>query len=150
MNISFDLDRTLIPSGENFETERRNRIAALFGIEELRKGTRDLIFDLQNQGHQINIYTTSFRSKRKIRWTLRYYGICVNRIVNQTENSKVLKANNVNASKHPKLFNFDLHIDDSEGVGIEANRFNFNSIIIDPNDMRWVEKVKEKVRIIAN
>ena len=67
MNISFDLDSTLIPNGKEFETENRNGIAKLLGIEEIRKGTRELISDLQKQGHDIHIYTTSFRTKRKIR-----------------------------------------------------------------------------------
>jgi phosphoserine phosphatase len=69
MNISFDLDSTLIPNGKEFETE--NRIAKLFGIAEMRKGTRELISDLQNQGYKIHIYTTSFRTKTKIRLTLK-------------------------------------------------------------------------------
>lgn len=57
-------------------------IASLFGLEELRKSTKELIKNLQNQGHTIHIYTTSFRSKFRIRTTLKYYGIKVNRIVN--------------------------------------------------------------------
>ncbi|WP_229724434.1 hypothetical protein [Winogradskyella forsetii] len=58
MNISFDLDSTLIPNGKEFETEKRSGIAKLFGIEEIRKGTRELISHLQNHGHKIHIYTT--------------------------------------------------------------------------------------------
>lgn len=58
MNISFDLDSTLIPNGKEFETENRSGIAKLLGIEEMRIGTRELISDLQNQGHKIHIYTT--------------------------------------------------------------------------------------------
>ncbi|CAL2059226.1 hypothetical protein [Tenacibaculum sp. 190524A05c] len=88
MNISFDLDSTLIPNGTEFETENLNVVAKLFGIEKIRKGTSELISDLQNQGHKIHIYTTSFRSKRKIRWTLNYYGIQVNQIVNEKQNRK--------------------------------------------------------------
>ncbi|WP_438423284.1 HAD family hydrolase [Aquimarina macrocephali] len=146
MNISFDLDSTLIPNGKEFETEKRNRIAKLFGIEEVRKGTHGLVSDLQNQGHKIHIYTTSFRSKGKIRLTLRYYGIKVNRIVNQTENQRVLKSRNINSSKFPPAFDFDLHIDDLKGVGIESERFNFNAIIVEPTDKNWVEKIKSGIK----
>ena len=92
MNISFDLDSTIIPNGEEFETEKRNGIARLFGIEKIRKGTPELFSGLQKQGHKIHIYTTSFRPKIKIRLTLRYYGVKVNKIVNQTENQKALKS----------------------------------------------------------
>lgn len=146
MNISFDLDSTLIPNGKEFETNARSRIAKFFGIEEIRKGTNELISDLQNQGHKIHIYTTSFRSKRKIRRTLKYYGIRVNRIVNETENRSVLNTRNISSSKFPPAFNFDLHIDDLKGVGIESERLNFNVIIIDSSDNNWAEKIKDRVK----
>jgi len=145
MNISFDLDSTLIPNGKEFETENRSGIAKLFGIEEIRKGTRELISDLQNQGHKIHIYTTSFRSKRKIRRTLNYYGIKVNRIVNEKQNRKILKSRNINSSKFPPAFDFDLHIDDLKGVGIESERFNFKAIIVSPSDTNWIENIKSGI-----
>ena len=149
MNISFDLDSTLIPNGKEFETENRNGIAKLFGIEEMRKGTRELISDLQNQGHKIHIYTTSFRTKRKIRLTLKYYGIKVSRIVNEKENRKVLKSRNINSSKIPPAFDFDLHIDDLKGVGIESERLNFKAIFVEPNDKNWIEKIKSGIKNVG-
>lgn len=121
MNISSDLDRTLIPNGKEFNTYQNSIIASLFGLEELRKGTKELIKDLQNQGHTIHIYTTSFRSKFRVRTTLKYYGIKVNRIINQTET--------IHASKYPPVFNFDIHNDDLKGIGIEGDKLNFKTII---------------------
>lgn len=148
MHISFDLDSTLIPNGKEFETENRSSIAKLYGIEELRKGTRQLISNLQNQGHTIHIYTTSFRSKQKIRLTLKYYGIKVSRIVNEKENRYVLKSMNINASKYPPAFDFDLHIDDLEGVGIESEKLNFKAIIVKPGDENWIETIKKDLNYI--
>ncbi|WP_298760555.1 HAD family hydrolase [uncultured Psychroserpens sp.] len=150
MNISFDLDSTLIPNGKEFETEKRNGIAKLFGIEEIRKGTCELISDLQNQGHKIHIYTTSFRTKGKIRRTLKYYGIKVNQVINQEENQRVLKSQNINSSKFPPAFDFDLHIDDLKGVGIESEKFNFKAIIIEPTDKNWTEKIKIGITTLTN
>lgn len=149
MNISFDLDSTLIPNGKEFETEKQSRIAKLFGIEEMRKGASELITNLQHQEHKIHIYTTSFRSKRKIRRTLKYYGIKVNRIITEKENRKVLKSLNINSSKFPPAFDFDLHIDDLIGVGIESERFNFKAIIVDPTDENWVETIKNGIKNIG-
>ena len=143
MNISFDLDSTLIPNGEEFITEKRSKLAKLFGIEKIRKGSPELISYLQNNRHTVHIYTTSFRSKRKIRFTLKYYGIKVNRIINQKENQRKLKSIPINASKYPPGFHFDLHIDDSKGVGIEAVKFNFKAIIIKTCNVNWVEKNKK-------
>ncbi|WP_103070383.1 hypothetical protein [Aquimarina sediminis] len=148
MNISFDLDSTIIPNGNEFETEKRSRIAKLVGIEEIRAGTPALIYDLQHLGHKIHIYTTSFRTKLKIRLTLRFYGIKVDRIVNQTENQRVLKSRNINASKHPLSFGFELHIDDSKGVEIEGKQYNFKTIIVNPVDKNWIKKIKNGIQLL--
>ncbi|MCF6142070.1 HAD family hydrolase [Flavobacterium sp. K77] len=149
MNISFDLDSTLIPNGKEFETEKISGIAELFGVEQIRKGTRELISDLQKEGNKIHIYTTSFRTKRKIRFTLWYYGIKVNRIVTQEENQRILKSRKINSSKYPTAFDFDIHIDDSRGVGIEAEKFNFKAIIIEPSEINWVEKIKSQIKNVG-
>ncbi|MGK4568714.1 HAD family hydrolase [Flavobacterium sp. 3HN19-14] len=145
MNISFDLDSTLIPNGKEFEVENIGRIAKLFGIEQIRKGTRELITDLQKEGHEIHIYTTSFRTKNKIRFTLFYYGIKVNRIINQTENQRTLRSLKITSSKYPAAFNFDIHIDDSKGVGMEAEKHNFRAIIVDPSEKNWIEIIKSEI-----
>ena len=149
MNISFDLDSTIIPNGKEFETENRSGIAKFFGIEKIRKGTPLLVSNLKNKGHKIHIYTTSFRSKMKIRLTLKYYGIQVSRIVNEKENRRVLKSQNINSSKYPPVFNFDLHIDDLKGVGIESERFNFKAIIVDPTDENWIEKIENGIKNVG-
>ena len=141
MNISFDLDSTLIPNGNEFETEKRNRIAKFIGIEKIRKGTPKLISELQKKGHNIHIYTTSYRKKGQIRRTLKYYGIKVKKVVNQTENQKVLKKRNIYSSKFPIAFGFDIHIDDLKGVGMESEKYNFKVIIIEPSDTKWAEKI---------
>lgn len=148
MNISFDLDSTLIPNGKEFETKKRNWVAKLLGFEPIRKGTRTLIQDLQRQGHEIHIYTTSYRTQRRIRLTLRCYGIQVNRIVNQKENSARLKALKIYASKYPRGFDFDVHIDDSKGVGMEGEKYNFKTIIVDPKQEDWAYYIKQEMQRI--
>lgn len=51
----------------------------------------------------------------------------------------------MSSSKYPVAFKFDLHIDDSKGVGIEGERFNFKTIIVDPSDQNWTDKVLREV-----
>lgn len=150
MNISFDLDSTLIPNGIEFETEKRSRLAKLLGIEEIRKGTPELMNELKNEGHNIHIYTTSFRTKRKIRRTFKYYGITVDRVVNQTENQLLLSSKKITASKFPPVFGFDVHIDDSIGVGIESENHNFKAIIIEPNDKNWTKTIRKELNTLRN
>ncbi len=147
MHISFDLDSTLIPHGNEFEAEKRTFFATFLGIEPIRIGTSKLISDLQKQGHEIHIYTTSFRSKFKIRLMLFYYGIKVGKIINQSQNQHVLKERNKNASKYPPAFGFELHIDDSKGVEMEGEKLNFKTIIIKTKDKNWIEKIKQEITL---
>ncbi len=141
MNISFDLDSTLIPIGNEFETENQSYLAKCIGIEKIRKSTRLLFTNLKHQGCQVHIYTTSFRSRFKIRITFWFYGIRVNKIITQFENEQKLKLIQINASKYPPAFDFDVHIDDSLGVEAESKRFGFNVITIQPQDIHWTERV---------
>ncbi len=145
MNISFDLDSTLIPCGNEFETEKISKVALFFEIEKIRKRSKGLINELKNDGHKVHIYTTSFRSAFRIRCTLLYYGITVDKVINESTNQKVLRAKGIKASKYPPAFGFDFHIDDSQGVGLEADRFDFQAIIMNPSDPDWIEKVKNKI-----
>lgn len=148
MNISFDLDNTLIPYSDQFKTEKRNWFAKYIGIEKIRKGAPNLIHRLQNEGHHIHIYTTSYRTKFKIRMTFWFYGIKIKKIVNQIENNKKLKQLGISSSKYPKAFNFDVHIDDSEGVKIESEKFNFEVIIIHTNDNHWFKTIENKIQFL--
>lgn len=146
MIISFDLDGTLIPFDNEFETEKRSFFARLFGIEDLRKGTKELFLDLNKENHTIYIYTTSYRTKLKIRSTFKYYGISVHRIINQNENEKVLRSKNINATKCPPAFGINIHIDDLEGVKIEGEKFDFKTIIINKNEKNWIDSVKSEIK----
>ena len=148
MNISFDLDNTLIPYSKEFETERRSLLAKIIGIEKIRKGTPQLIKELQKEGYKIHIYTTSFRKKIKIRITCKYYGLSVSKIINQFENRKKLNQLNINSSKYPKAFGFDIHIDDSIGVEMEGVKFNFKTIIIQLDDEKWEETIKNQLKLL--
>ena len=44
-------------------------------------------------------------------------------------------------SKHPGLFQFDLHVDDSEGVAMEGKLHGFRTIIVAPDDPCWTDQV---------
>jgi hypothetical protein len=52
-----------------------------------------------------------------------------------------LKRCSCTASKNPKLFGIDIHIDDALGVGLEGEKFGFRIIIINPDDKDWIEKI---------
>jgi hypothetical protein len=141
MKISFDLDDMLINGIKRFEVEKVNFPQALFATEKLRVGTINLFKELRSQGHQIYIYTTSLRSPYKIWLTFKSHGLFVDGIINKTVHDKQMKPLDLSISKYPPMFGIDLHIDDSEGVGIEAQKYNFKVLIIGEKDLRWTETI---------
>ena len=149
MKISFDLDDTLIcyQEGTSYEKNRIPCFLKPWLKEPLRLGTCDLIKTLKQYGCEIWIYTTSYRSPFLIRLWLLCYGIHVTEIINQATHNKYFKSNYRNSlpSKNPRAFGIDLHVDDSEGVKIEGERYGFDVIIISPEDSDWVSKIINEV-----
>ncbi|UZR96076.1 HAD family hydrolase [Chondrinema litorale] len=146
MKISFDLDDTLIPANKDeFPTEVRSFIQKLFGVELIRKDTISLLKKLKAQGHKIGVYTTSYRSKSKIWFQFYSYGFQLDFIINEKLNRKEISKAKVYATKYPPAFGIDVHIDDSEGVGIEGEKYQFNAIIIEKDDTNWCSKLENKI-----
>ena len=141
MKISFYIDDTLIAYGDGFATEEQSWYAKILGVEKLRLGTINLFEELRSRNHSIWLYTTSHRSKWKLWTNFRLHGFQIDGVINQCLNQKVLTAANCTASKNPKLFAIDIHVDDSRGVEIEGQRFGFNTIIVRREDKDWAEKV---------
>ena len=144
MRISFDLDDTLIPENPNdFSAEKRNLAQKLFLIEKIRKGAKFIFRDLRRKGHKVGIYTTSYRSRLKIKIQFLSYGISTDFIINETQNRNELKKRNINSSKYPPAFGIDIHIDDSYGVEIEGKKLKFKTIIVSKTDKGWIEEIRK-------
>ncbi len=148
MRIAFDLDNTLIPYAKEFPVEPRNILMRFLRIEPLRKGAIELLKELDHSGHEIWIYTTSFRTVTKIRLTFGLNGIRLKGVVNQQIHSNLMKGRSESYSKYPPAFDIDLLIDDAEGVKLEGEKGGFNVIWVKPNDMNWVEHVLAEVRTL--
>jgi len=145
MKISFDLDDLLICGVKKFDVEKSNFFTQVLGIENLRLGTVSLFKTLRLQNHEIYIYTTSLRSPFRIWLTFKLKGISLSGIVNKTIHDKKMKKLSFSCSKYPPMFDIDLHIDDSDGVNIESEKYNFNTLIIKENDIKWTETVLLKI-----
>jgi hypothetical protein len=150
MRISFDLDDTLIcrQASAKYENSKDIFFLKILFNEPLRLGTRFLFRHLSEDGHEVLIYTSSYRNPLFVMLWLRLYGIRVSKVINQEiSNRQVILKNDTNRlSKNPKLFGIDLHIDDSEGVKMEGDRHGFKVLVIDPNDIAWVDKVIQAVK----
>lgn len=147
LTISFDLDDTLIPGMNHFETESLTLFQRIRGIEKIRVGTIDLMTILQQQGHKVFIYTTSLRPIHKIRQTFATYGLRPDKIINRQEHEKALPNNYNVYSKYPPAFGIDVHVDDSEGVAIEGVRYNFKTIIIAGDNVTWADFVLKNLPV---
>jgi len=146
MKISFDIDNTLVPYSDEFQVEHKRSILNLLIKEKLRVGTKKLFNKLEDEKHEIWIYTTSFRPIWKLKLLFAKYGLYPKGFINQVINLKKLKQYNSNSSKNPKLFNLDLHIDDSEGVKIEGERLGFETVVVSPTNCDWTNQVLNEVK----
>ncbi len=48
------------------------------------------------------------------------------------------------------MFGIDLHIDDSEGVRLEAEKYGFRALIIGEYDRQWTETVLQAIDGMAS
>jgi hypothetical protein len=144
MIISFDLDDTLIPTTFKFKVESQNILQRIFKIEKIRKGSLELFEELKRRKIKVYIYTTSYRSKKRIKIMFLSYGINIKTIINQQEHNKSVK---IPSSKYPPKFDIDIHIDDSIGVQIEGEKYNFNTIIISKENENWHKEIINKIEL---
>ena len=155
MRISFDLDDTLRLHGSVAVPEFQ---AVPWWLrpwfrERLRQGSGNLLNALEERGCDVGIYTTSSRSEMYIRRWFGCYGIRLGFVINEQVHSKVVGPvfqNRRCPSKHPGMFQIDLHIDDAVGVAMEGERHGFKTLIIDPEDKQWVDKVWQAVKDVES
>jgi hypothetical protein len=144
MRISFDVDDTLVCRGICARDPGifPDALGELL-CEPLRAGTRSLIGELKEREWSVCIYTTSLRTPFQIRFWLMLHGITVDRVVNDDRHRRELAARHFSRlpSKYPPAFDIDLHVDDSEGVGLEGQEHGFKVVVVEPGDAKWAEKV---------
>lgn len=146
MRIAFDLDGTLVP-----ETGGVESVSALLRPlfpEALRDGTVSLLRGLIQEGHDVWVYTTSFRPARRVYWWFRVMGVRLGGVVNQRRHEATLRDRSPSIralSKYPPAFDIDLLVDDLPGVAVEGERHGFAVLVVDPSDVEWTRKVRAAV-----
>ena len=154
MLITFDIDDTIRLHGSSQPSEQPvvTWAARFFYREPIRIGFIQVCNDLRSQGCQIGIYTTSSRPVGYIRRWMRCYGFRPDLIINAAIHKAAVSARferGRSPSKHPGLFGVDLHIDDSNGVAVEAERFGFRTLIIDPENLDWGASILDSIRRLS-
>jgi len=117
--------------------------------QRLRRGAAGLLADLAAAGHEIWVYTTSFRSAWAIRMLFFAYGIRLAGVVNQTDHDREA-ARSPRAhfpSKYPPAFGLDVLVDDNEGVFHEGQTHGFPVVRVAPSDADWANHVREALKV---
>jgi hypothetical protein len=152
MRIAFDLDDTLIPGEHRFPTEPEpgGLLARWFAKEPLRLGTVDLLNELRRQGHELWIYTTSPRKSFATKMLFRSYGLRIGKVINEDHHQwAVRKLGDAYrlCTKFPPAFGIDVLIDNSHIVMLESQTFDYDMILVRPDDEDWVQTVLENLGV---
>jgi len=145
VRISFDLDGTLFVSDpQQVEPDMLNFVERE-RVARLRKGTRELMAALAEQGWEIWFYTNSLRSRTSLwAWASRI-GLPVTDVVNQQihENrcAEMGLAPVQVSAKMPQWFGIDLHVDDSPEVAQRVSGCGGRVCLISESDPDWAGKV---------
>src|ERR1700674_1900086 len=140
MRIAFDLDGTLIPGpGSPMLVEPLSAIVRCVWREPIRAGAPNLLRQLRGRGHEVWLYTTSFRNPTRMRVWFATFGVRLDGVVNQSRHDACVT---VASSKYPPAFGIDLMVDDAEGVRIEGERLGFTVLNVNENDAAWCTKVE--------
>lgn len=153
MRISFDLDDTLFVPKEKFKTEPALKFPfCRIYKEQLRLGTIKLMKYIHEQGMELWIYTTSYRSEHYIRSLFHWYGIKIDGIVNGIKHAKEVQAGHTEGmpSKYPSKYRIDLHIDDDHSVAENGKIYGFHVFIVGSQDDDWVDKIIKEIERIKN
>jgi hypothetical protein len=147
MRISFDLDDTLIcyQPGSPHEPNGVPWVFRWWVNEPLRRGAVAMMRELAAR-HELWVYTTSYRDPFAVRWWLRFHGVPIRYVMNQSRHDRMVGRRG--PSKDPGRFGIDLHIDDSWGVWVEGQRHGFRVLVVQPGDVDWAEKVHAAVALV--
>jgi hypothetical protein len=112
--------------------------------QRLRDGAAPLLRDLRANGHDVWLYTTSYRNPTRLWLGFRCLGIRLGGIVHQRRHEREV-ARDLGApgkcSKYPPTFGIDLLVDDSLGVEMEGREHGFAVCRVDPADPNWTQAV---------
>lgn len=151
MRVSFDLDEVLFVCPDNHKTEPAlNFPFNKLYKERLRLGTARLIPQLQEQGFEVWIYTSSFRSEKYIRRLFKHYKVKFDGIVNGERHEREVQAGHPDRmpTKLPSRYRISLHIDDESIVATYGRTYGFKVFQLDAQDDDWEAKIIERVHQI--
>lgn len=148
MRVSFDLDEVLFVCPDTHKTEPElhwpyNKIYK----ERLRLGTPELINELQKEGFEVWVYTSSFRTVRYIKSLFGHYNVHFDQIINAQRHLDEVQAGHseILPQKLPNRYHISLHIDDEAIVATYGKTYGFNVFQLEAQDDQWKEKILARI-----
>lgn len=148
MRVSFDLDEVLFVLPETHMTEPELKFPFnKFYKERLRYGTVKLIHQLHDEGFEVWVYTSSFRSERYIKGLFRHYHVKFDGIVNGERHLREVQGKRKDSvpQKLPSKYRISLHIDDESIVCTSGKLYGFNVYQLNAQDDDWEAKIMARV-----
>lgn len=153
MRVSFDLDEALFVNPETHKAEPPlpfpyNKLYR----ERLRLGTPELIKQIQSEGIEVWVYTSSYRTQSYIKGLFKKYGVRFDGIINAQRHAEEVQEGRkmIMPQKMPGLYHISLHIDDEESVVISGRAHGFNVYRLNEQDDEWTRKIMDRIHVIKN
>ncbi len=132
MRIALDLDDTVIPGRQTFPVEPLPPMRRWLAGEPLRAGVPASLRRLQGAGHEVWVYTSSYRSHFTIRLLFFMHGVWLDGVINEADHDRALSAHPHRHTKYPPAFGIDLIFDDSVAVLEQAQALGYRAILVGP------------------
>lgn len=153
MRISFDLDETLFVNPEKIKAEPMLKFPFLYFYKErLRYRAPELMRRIKQNGYELWIYTTSFRSVKYIKKYFKHYGVKIDGVINGQLHEAEVQRNSkyILPSKMPGRYRINLHIDDDISVKQNGGIYGFKVFLLDNENTKWVEEIWDLIQKIKN
>ena len=150
MKIAFDLDGTLVREAHPFPLESKVKNKSL-SDEKMRLGVVSLWEQLKAAGHELWVYTFSYRAIDKIENLFHKYGLEITGAINYPIHEETLRTSHSDFGgywKYPPLWGFDLLIDNMPEIAREGEEYGFEVLLLQEDDTAWVQKVLDRVHVL--
>jgi hypothetical protein len=128
LTVIFDFSGTLTPEFGEFSSERVNESARFFARYPLRRGARQLLLDLIQQGHRIVVCSDRKEPGWRIFWWFRMQGIPVVRVIRRVQSS--LMTQTMPTVLLPPVKQVGLYVDDDPLTIQAAEARGWNTVLV--------------------
>lgn len=137
--IAFGWSGTLVPEVGEFRCIPPKGLGALVYKPHLRRGTLELMRELQRAGWEICIYTLGSLPRQRVSLYFALNGIRIGQVVTGKEHLRAYKQGEAPSVsfKHGPAFGFDVVVDDKEITMRAGQRYGFATVLATTRYEDW-------------